>query len=161
MKRIEAFRLVALVLFAVFAVAASGCAPLFSNARQFNEGSWHLWASQEQVVRMQQDKMVLTKLHALPIRGTTDNNGVIQGLKVTVKNVSTQSIYNVRIVGGPDEFSVPMAPGKKTTIYLIPGSYTAIQEYRGAVISRKPLTIGLKQFEDYDGEKVHNYILLE
>lgn len=145
-------------------MCVSGCAPTLMGVHEndYLAGNGKYWGvNADALNRNIAGRMAITKLADQPVSVGTDKNTVL-GYRVSIKNLSRNKIFNVRLINGPDEGkSFPMFPGKKTYAYLTPGNYTALQEYRGKIVDIKPLTVGVQTNLDIDNELVHNYILLE
>jgi hypothetical protein len=134
---------------------------MYGSEAQYNDqkNDWYGIAGSQEVARIKQDKLAFKKLQNQPIQALSVN-GVTEGYKGLVANLSENRRYNF-VINGPEDIRLYLGPGERKELYLIPGEYVCAV-YRGGSITGKPwhFKVGTQQHV-FMNEKYHWYVLTE
>lgn len=156
-------------------VWVAGCGALYGKKSQYDDGDWYLFASSSEVARIEQDKLALAKLNALPAQiAIIDNQGNIKpivlspnnqkvvpaGYRGKIANFEKYDKVNF-IISGAETKGWLVPPGQIKEYYLPSGKYTA-EVYIGSrkVDGPKSFTVNA-QTHNFMGEELHWYIYYE
>lgn len=130
----------------------------FGNTEQHKKGDWYFLAGSEETARIRQDQLALEKLKNQPVQ-TRERNGVIQGYKGVISNLSAYRRVNL-IISGPETIGFYLEPGDKKEVYLIPGRYKATAYHGGRFDSEWSFPVGTQK-HFFRGEMVHWYLVYD
>ena len=154
-----------LFLFFMSMFLFGGCAAMYGNEAQYDEGDWHLFASSKEVARIKQDKLAMEKLASSPVSvGQIQNEPgtivlgeparVYAGYAGLVVNMSRYAYVKIKI-DGPEKKSYFLEPGSKLEDNLIPGQYLSSCERDGQIVGRPRIFHVTAQQHDFINKKVH------
>ena len=141
------------VLVLVFLIG--GCGPYFKNQAQYDKGEWVGLANRNEVTKIKQNRLAFKKLEAAPVQ-TEVKDGVTQGYKGLIVNLSSNNRYNFTLTG-PETKSYLLGPGERANDYLIPGNYTCVVSQGNYKIGSWLFIVGPQQ-STFMNEKYHWYV---
>ena len=153
-----------LFLFFMSMFVFGGCAAMYGNEAQYDEGDWHLFASSREVARIKQDKLALKKLISENQAENTvvlgDDNNKILGFPGAIFNLSSQNV--LFSVSGPETKSWFLKPGETINDNLISGLYMyKIENKYGPVRTTSNTFRVCLQKNNFRGELYYWYIFYE
>lgn len=109
------------LMIVVLVILLSGCGAVYTSESQYEDGNFSWMTGSKEVARIKQDKMAMEKLKESDVMAKKEN-GVIQGYKVILANLSHRKEYTFR-VDGPEKRAFMLTAGEQIEVYLIPGEY--------------------------------------
>jgi len=147
-----------IIVFAAIVFWLTGCGAYYGNEAQYDKGDWYLLASSREVARIKSEKLAFEKLKAAPTQ-TEMKNGVPQGYKGLVANLSSYNRYNFKVTG-PETKSYLLGPGERAADYLEPGNYVCIVFQGNYRVGSWAFKVG-PQLSTFMNEKYHWYVYTE
>ena len=156
---------------AAMAFLVTGCTlgPWYGNKAEYEKGEFKGIANQGDMAKYAQDRLTekkaemglakdhlaFDKLKAAPVQ-TEIRDGVAQGYKGLVANLSSFYRYNFKLIG-PETKSFLLGPGERAGDYLVPGDYTCVVFQGSRQVGSWSFKVGPQQ-STFMNEKYHWYV---